>query len=104
MLTGGCLHGDTASLHDLLFRLQLPFEWIYYAVVITSYVSFTVVAVLEVRATVIQGQWIMRFVSVFGFLALTVRMICEETASKHQQHSPSLPPNAPLYFYILRRT
>jgi ABC-type multidrug transport system fused ATPase/permease subunit len=53
----------------------LPFEIIYYTVVIAAYIAFTVVAILETRATVIRGQWIMRFISVFGFLALTVRMI-----------------------------
>ena len=63
-----------------MFGLQLPFEIIYYAVVIAAYIAFTVVAILETRATVIRGQWIMRFISVFGFLALTVRMICKERA------------------------
>lgn len=53
----------------------MPFELIYYGIVITSYLFFTVVAVLEIRSTVLRGQWMLRFCALFGFLSLTVRMI-----------------------------
>eukprot|EP00041_Stephanoeca_diplocostata_P034518 m.1181405 g.1181405 ORF g.1181405 m.1181405 type:complete len:419 (-) comp24534_c0_seq7:4496-5752(-) len=53
----------------------LPFEYASLCVLFVAYLLVTIICCIEVRFTVLRGQWIMRFISLFGFAALSIRVI-----------------------------